>query len=136
MFQKIQKFLTSRLVLTYVLFVWFILLALVVFNSFYPKQVPFKKEYLYLVHFLVVYLNIFLLIYIWQTKDCIIDSRYLFLAALNLLIYTPFYLILKEKKIAEQLAIYAYYCMVWWVVLEIILMILSSKKSKWTQKSI
>jgi hypothetical protein len=112
MFDKILKILTSRLVLLIVFFIAFVLLVLVILNSFYPDKFPFSIQYLYLLHFLVIYLNLYLIIYIWKTKDTVFDSRWFFLVALNLLIYTPFYLILDQKKIAEQLAIRAYYAMV------------------------
>lgn len=127
MIEKIEKILTNKLLLTLIFFVWFILLTLVILNSFYPEQVPFYKNYLYLLHFLVVYLNLYLIIYILKTQDFWFDSRYFFLIALNLLIYTPFYIILKQQKIAEQLSIRAYYAMVAGVIVEILLMILESK---------
>jgi len=130
MIEKIENFLTNKLLLILIFFVWFILLTLVILNSFYPEQVPFYKNYLYLLHFLVVYLNLYLIIYILKTQDFWFDSRYFFLIALNLLIYTPFYIILKQQKIAEQLSIWAYYAMVWWVVFEIIIMILNTKFKK------
>jgi len=130
MLDKILKILTSKILLLIVLFIFFILILLVLLTSFYKSKFIFEPKYLYLLHFLVVYLDLYLIIYIWKTKDTIFDSRWFFLIALNLLIYTPFYLILQQKKIAEQLSIWAYYAMVWWVVWEIILMILTSKFNK------
>jgi len=127
MIDKILKLLTHKLFLAFILFFVFILLLLVVLNSFFSDQIPFQKEYLYLVHFLVIYLDLYLILYIWKTKDFIIDSRYLFLIALNLLIYTPFYIILKQHRIAEQLSVRAYYALVAWVVFEIIITILLPK---------
>ncbi len=130
MLDKILKILQHRITVTFVLFFVFILFSLVVLNSFYPDQITFKKQYLYLVHFLVIYMDMYLILYIWKTKDFILDSRYLFLIALNFLIYTPFYIILKQQKIAEQLAIRAYYAMVLWVIFEIFLMFLIPKFKK------
>ena len=49
------------------------------------------------------------------------DSRYLFLIALVLLVYTPIYIYLEDKKMAETLSIYTYYFLVAWVVYEIII---------------
>jgi len=131
MIDKLLNFLKNRLVLTFVFFVAFVLLSLVILYSLYPDKLWFSKNYFYLLHFLVIYLDIYLVLYIWKTKDFIIDSRFLFLIALNLLIYTPFYIILKQQKIAEQLSIYAYYVLVLWVIFEIALNTLLSKFKKW-----
>lgn len=130
MLDKIVKFMENRVIVTFILFFLFILIFLIVLNSFYSNTVPFKKEYLYLLHFLVFYLDVYLVLYIWKTKDFILDSRFVFLIALNLLIYTPFYIILNQQKIAEQLSIRAYYVMVVWVLLEMFLTILNSKLKK------
>ena len=130
MIDKLLNFLQSRLIILLITFVWFIIFLLIILNSFYPTKIPFKIEYLYLVYFIAFYLDIYLILYIWKTKDFILDSRYLFLIALNLLIFTPFYIILKQHKVAEQLSIYAYYALVAWVVFEIILNILSNKLKK------
>ena len=130
MLDKVLSFLESRIVVTFISFFVFVLFSIIILHSFYPDKVTFEKEYLYLVHFLVFYLDIYLILYVWKTKDFILDSRYLFLVALNLLIYTPFYLILKEQKIAEKLSIWAYYAMVGWVVWEIIVMFLTSKSKE------
>jgi hypothetical protein len=112
MVDKLLTILTNRLALLFIYFMVFVLLVLIILNSFYPVQIPFKKEYLYLLDFLVIYLDIYLVLYIWKTKDFILDSRFAFLVALNLLIYTPFYIILKQQKLAEQLSIWAYYMLV------------------------
>lgn len=127
MIDRFLNFLTSKTVLTIVYFVAFILITLVVLNTVYPDKISFKQEYIYLLHFIVLYIDIYLILYIYKTKDFFVDSRFLFLIALNLLIYTPFYIILKQQKIAEQLSIYAYYSMVLWVVCEIWIMFLSNK---------
>ena len=112
MLEKLNSILTYRLVLIFVYFLAFILFVLVLLSSFFHHQIPFKKEYLYLLDILVVYLDIYLILYIWKTKDFVLDPRFAFLVALNLLIYTPFYLILKENKFAEQLSIWAYYMLI------------------------
>jgi hypothetical protein len=51
------------------------------------------------------------------------------------LIYVPFYLLIKEEKIAEKLAIWAYYAMVLWVFLEIIALVLENKFKKWKKNT-
>ena len=55
------------------------------------------------------------------TLKFLFDSRYLFLIALVLLVYTPIYIYLEDKKTAETLSIYAYYFLVVWVIYEIII---------------
>ena len=127
MLEKLNSILTYRLVLIFVYFLAFVLFILVILNSFFPHQIPFQKEYLYLIHILVIYLDVYLILYIWKTKDFVLDSRFAFLVALNLLIYTPFYLILKDNKFAEQLSIWAYYMLIIWVVWEIIANIVYNK---------
>jgi hypothetical protein len=112
MLEKVERFLLLPWVKLIVFFVTAVLFSLVIFHNFYPQKIPFKKEYFYLLHFLVIYLNIYLIIYIWKTKEFLIDGRRAFLVALNFLIYVPFYLLIKEEKIAEKLAIWAYYAMV------------------------
>ncbi len=130
MIDKFLNFLQNRFLVLIIMFIGFVIFLLIILNSFYPDKIPFKTEYLYLVYFLVFYLDLYLILYIWKTKDFILDSRYLFLIALNLLIFTPFYIILKQQKIAEQLSVYAYYAMVAWVVFEIIINILLNKFKK------
>lgn len=48
-----------------------------------------------------------------------IDSRFTGLISLNVLIYIPFYLIIKDNFFAENLAIYSYYLLIMTVVLNI-----------------
>ena len=75
-------------------------------------------------------ISIWILLFITTAIIFFIDSRYSFLIALVFLIYTPFYLILWDKKIAEQLSIYAYYFLIIWVWLEIIYNIFNEKLLK------
>lgn len=42
----------------------------------------------------------------------LLDERFSFLIAINLLVYIPFFLILKEESIAEKLSIYSFYYLV------------------------
>ncbi len=49
-----------------------------------------------------------------------IDSRYASIIAMNLLLYIPFNMILKQNEIAENLAIYVYYFLLITVLLSII----------------
>jgi len=84
------------------------------------------------VKFILFFLIIFL---IWQVSDFtiitiiwtwflfslifMIDSRFTGLISLNVLIYIPFYLIIKDNFFAENLAIYSYYLLIMTVVLNI-----------------
>jgi len=115
------------------LFFVFILFLLIILNLFNPEYIPFKNEYIYLVHFLIIYLNLYLILYIWKTKKFILDSRYLFLIALDLLIYTPFYILLKQQKIAEQLSIWAYYTLVVGIVFEFTILLIKPKNNEQQQ---
>ena len=130
MINKILNFLQSRLVVLFVLFICFVLVLLFIFNLLFPYKITFEPQYLYLLYLLLFYLNLYLVLYIWKTKDFVLDSRYLFLIALNLLIFTPFYIVLKQQKIAEQLSIWTYYILFIGVIYEIILNILAGKLKK------
>jgi hypothetical protein len=113
---------------TYI-FIWFIsaiLFAIIVWNSIYPKEIEFHNYYMIITHILALFIFLKILKIIlaenWNTfKFIFLDSRTFFLIALMFLYYTPFYIILKDVKIAEQLSIYAYYFLVLWVIYEIIL---------------
>lgn len=111
------------------IFIWIIsviLLIIIILNSIYPQKIEFNNYYMIITHIIALYwfIQIINLIYNenWnQFKYIFLDSRIFFLIALLFLFYTPFYLILENKKIAEELSIYAYYFLVIWVIYEIVL---------------
>jgi len=90
-----------------------------------------KTKILYIITPVVIYFVYKMYKHISDTKEksknlLIIDSRYIFLIALVLLIYTPIYIYLWNKELAENLSIYAYYLLLIWVIYEIV----SSKFSR------
>lgn len=162
----LDRFLHSKWLYLAISFISFLLLWIIILNSFLPEIVHFEKKYLYFVHSLSIiliiniinlifkektnnlwniftnniFIKIFILFLVWfslynftnfsnislsiilfiiYSIIFFLDSRYSFLIALVLLIYTPFYLIIGNEAIAEQLSIYAYYFLVIWVWLEI-----------------
>lgn len=167
-----EKFLSNRFLLSFIFFVGFFLLFVIIFNSFFPEKVDFDYRYIYLAYIILFYVNLYLLYYIYKTYDknqfsislkyfwiklvafivislwlyfyfytwfdshlfvykvitielflfsiiFTLDSRFMFLIALNLLFLTPFYIILKKNHIAENYSIYAYYYLVIGVVVSI-----------------
>jgi hypothetical protein len=103
-----------------------ILLIIIILNSFYPRQIEFNKYYMIIVSIIALYWFINIGNYIhkenWEIiKYTLLDSRIFFLIALIFLFYTPFYIILEDKRLAEKLSIYAYYFLVLWVIYEIVL---------------
>ena len=92
---------------------------------YFLSFIELKTKVLAIISPLVLYFIYNIYNYIQQDKtkfklNFLIDSRYFFLIALVLLIYTPIYIYFKDQKFAETLSIYAYYFLVIWVVYEII----------------
>jgi len=167
------KLLSNKVLLSFIFFIGFFLLFIIVFNSFFPEKVSFYKEYIYLAYIILFYVNVYILYYIYKTYDkkqlsmslkylwlklvifiivssllyfyfyswfdknlfiykvitieififsvlFTLDARFMFLIALNLLLLTPFYIILKQNDIAENYSIYAYYFLIIWVIVSII----------------
>jgi len=115
-FKFLKKFFLNAFTLHYLLYLWAIFL-------FVPTT---KNQIIYWISPLVLFFVYKTHLYINKTKEkykfkFIFDSRYFFLIALVLLIYTPIYLYFNDKKIAEQLSIYAYYFLVMGVIYEIII---------------
>ena len=105
---------------------WAILGIVIIINSIFTNKLEFNSYYMIIVHILAIYWFIFISNYILKEninnfKLIILDSRIFFLIALILLSYTPFYIILENKELAEKLSIYAYYFLVIWVIYELIL---------------
>jgi hypothetical protein len=103
-----------------------ILLVIIILNSFYPRKITFNNYYMILTHIIAIYWFIHIFKFIFNEnsnsfKISLLDSRIFFLIALALLFYTPFYILLENKKTAENLSIYAYSFLVIWVIYEIIL---------------
>lgn len=120
--EKIKKYFNTinkkykKIIIVYFVYIIFILLL-----SF----IELKTKILSIMTPLIVYFVYYIHNYIKQTKtiykyNFLIDSRYFFLIALILLIYTPIFIYFKDQKIAENLSIYAYYFLVIWVIYELI----------------
>jgi hypothetical protein len=109
-----------------------ILLVIIILNSFYPRKITFNNYYMILTHIIAIYWFIHIFKFIFNEnsnsfKISLLDSRVFFLIAITFLFYTPFYIILENKKTAESLSIYAYYFLVIWVIYEIVLSKFSNK---------
>ncbi len=72
-----------------------------------------------LIFFKVTIINFATLFFIIFAILFKLDPRLSFLLALFLLCYTVLFILIEDKKIAEQLSIYAYYFLIIWVWLEI-----------------
>ncbi len=116
-FQNIIKNKIFKIIFVYIVYILFVFLLVFL---------ELKTKILLIITPLIVYYTFQICKYIQETKEnfkykFLIDSRYFFLWALILLIYTPIFIYFKNQDIAEQLSIYAYYFLVIWVIYEIIL---------------
>lgn len=107
----------NKLIYTYILYI------IIIFFFFSEKL---ETQILFIITPLIIYISYKIHLYINDTSEkykinFLIDSRYLFLIALILLIYTPIHLYFENKELAEELSIYSYYFLVIWVFYEIII---------------
>lgn len=103
------------------LWIYIIYSIIIYFLSF----IELKTKALFIITPIVFYFVYNIYNYIKENKTkfrfkFLIDSRYFFLIALILLIYTPIFIYFKDQKLAEKLSIYAYYFLVFWVSYELI----------------
>ncbi len=115
-FQNFSKKVLNLFTLNILIYIWLVFLFIQ----------ELKYQILAIITPIVFYIVYKIYDYIEDTKEkykhkFLFDSRYFFLIALFLLIYTPIFIYFKDQKIAENLSIYAYYALIFWVVYEIIL---------------
>ena len=127
----LEKILNNKIIYLAIYFLGFIVFWILIFNMIFADKIVLNESYLYLFKGLSVVLGVYILSYIFKDSkdifDFVSDSRLLFLVALVFLVYTVFYLIIWDEKIAESYSIKAYYFLIWWVLLEILKNIFSEK---------
>jgi hypothetical protein len=133
----LENFLNNKIVHLLAYFLGFILIWVWVLNIFVFDKLVLDDNYFISIKILSAFFGIYILNYIYRDSknilDFISDSRLLFLVALFFLVYTIFYIITWEKKMAEDFSIKAYYFLIWWVFLEILKNIFLEKLNKNTE---
>jgi len=61
------KFLSNRFLLSFIFFIWFFLLTIIILNSFFPEKIIFYEHNIYLIYIVLFYINLYLLYYIFKT---------------------------------------------------------------------
>ena len=114
-----NKLLFNKPIIAFVVLVCFFVISLYLLSIIYPKQILFSSEYIYLLLFVVAYINIILLYLIIQEKENIfnifIDSYIYFLIGFDFLVYNIWHIIITNK---ESVWLYWYLFLIIWIIIE------------------
>lgn len=114
-----SKLLFNKPIIAFVVLICFFITSLYLLSLIYPKQIVFSSEYIYLLLFPIVYINIILLYIIIQEKvnifDIFTDSYIFFLIGFDFLIYNIWHIIIINK---EAVWLYWYLFLILWIIIE------------------